>query len=274
MEALMPNASMAMLTASSPSVTPAQGEKRARVALLQGCVQRVYFPNVNAASLRVLSAEGCEVVVPPSLRCCGALSLHAGREEEAMAFARAAIEAVEKAQVDTVIVNSAGCGSAMKDWGRTLRNDPAWAARAEAAAKKVRDISEYLDALPARAKRHPLPLKAAYHDACHLSHAQKIRSQPRSLLRAIPDLKLSDIPDGDQCCGSAGIYNLVQPESSREIGMRKLGNVLSVAPEVLVSANPGCTLHLSALLRERGGEQIRAAHPIELLDASIRGKNL
>jgi glycolate oxidase iron-sulfur subunit len=243
------------------------------VALLAGCVQRVYFPNVNAATLRVLSAEGCEVVAPADLACCGALSLHAGREEEAQAFARKAVAAVEQANVDAIIVNSAGCGSSMKEWGRTLKNDPAWAARAQAAAAKVQDISEYLHGILPRAKRHALPIKAAYHDACHLAHAQKIRAQPRAMLSAIPGLSLSEIPDGDQCCGSAGIYNLVEPESAREIGKRKLANVLSVAPEFLISADPGCTLHLSALMRETG-EKIRAAHPIEVLDASIRNAKL
>jgi len=273
MEALTPPTSLYALTASIPVLMPAQGEKRARVALLAGCVQRVYFPNVNAATLRVLSAEGCEVVAPADLACCGALSLHAGREEEAQEFARKAVAAVEKANVEAIIVNAAGCGSSMKEWGRTLKNDPAWAARAQAAAAKVKDISEYLHGILPRAKRHPLPIKAAYHDACHLAHAQKIRQQPRALLSAIPELSLSEIPDGDQCCGSAGIYNLVQPESAREIGKRKVANVLSVAPEFLISANPGCTLHLSALMRETG-QTIRAAHPIEVIDASIRNAKL
>ncbi len=173
--------------------------------------------------------------------------------------------------MDAVIVNSAGCGSSMKEWGRAFAHDAAWSARASAAAAKVKDVSEFLAALPPRAKRHPLPLTVAYHDACHLAHAQRIRDQPRALLASIPGVVLRELPDADQCCGSAGIYNLVQPESAREIGARKLASVLSASAELLCSANPGCTLHLAALARERG-QSLRVAHPIELLDASIRGK--
>jgi glycolate oxidase iron-sulfur subunit len=272
-EALMPEVTLGHLTASLPGLTPARGPQRARVALLPGCVQRVYFPRVNEATVRVLAAEGCEVVVPAGLGCCGALSVHAGRDEEARRLARAAIATLEKAQADYVVINSAGCGSSMKEWGRLLAGDEAWAPRARAMAAKVRDISELLVELGPVAKRHPLRLTVAYHDACHLAHAQKIRAPPRTLLRGIPGLQLLEVPDGDQCCGSAGIYNLVEPERSREIGLRKLENVLSVSPQMLVSANPGCTLQLSGLLRERGLE-LRAAHPLELLDLSLRGVQL
>jgi glycolate oxidase iron-sulfur subunit len=272
-EALMPEVTPRHLTASLPALTPARGVQRARVALLPGCVQRVYFPGVNEATVRVLAAEGCEVVVPRGLGCCGALSVHAGREEEARTFARAAIAALEGAGADFVVVNAAGCGSSMKAWGRLLASDPAWAPRAAAMAARVRDISELLVELGPVAKRHPLRLNVAYHDACHLAHAQRVRAPPRTLLRAIPGLQLSEVPEGDQCCGSAGIYNLVEPERSRAIGLRKLDNVLSVSPQMLVSANPGCTLQLQALLRERGLE-LRAAHPLELLDLSLRGVQL
>jgi glycolate oxidase iron-sulfur subunit len=254
-----------------PALTPAQGKRRARVALLPGCVQGVYFPEVNEATVRVLAAEGCEVVVPAGLGCCGALSVHAGRDDEARGFARETIAALERQQVDFVVVNAAGCGSSMKEWGRLFAGDPAWAPRAAALAAKVRDATELLAALGPSATRHPLPLVVAYHDACHLAHAQRIRAQPRALLRGIPGLSLVEIPDGDQCCGSAGIYNLVEPERSREIGQRKVDNVLSVSPQVLVSANPGCTLQLQMLLRERG-LSLRAAHPMELLDLSLRGQ--
>ncbi len=273
MEALTPPVSLNQITSTLPALTQATGTKRARVALLPGCVQRVYFPDVNAATLRVLSAEGCEVVVPPSLGCCGALSVHSGRDAEARNFARRAIETLEREQFDALIVNAAGCGSSMKEWGRLLHDEPAFAARAAAMAAKVKDVSEYLATLAPVAKRNPIQLKAAYHDACHLAHAQKIRAQPRQLLAGIPGLTVSEIPDGDQCCGSAGIYNLLEPESSREIGARKVDNVLSVAPELIISANPGCTMQIQMLLRERG-KTLRAAHPIEVLDASIRGASL
>jgi glycolate oxidase iron-sulfur subunit len=253
-----------------PELTAATGERRARVALLPGCVQRVYFPNVNEATLRVLAAEGCEVRVPRGVGCCGALSVHAGREAEAQQFARHTIAELEREDVDFIVVNAAGCGSSMKEWGRLLSHDPQWAPRAKALASKVRDINELLATLGPVAVRHPLPLTVAYHDACHLAHAQRIRSQPRALLRAIPGLTLVEIPEGEQCCGSAGIYNLLEPERSRAIGLRKVENVLSVAPQVLASANPGCTLQLQMLLAERA-VTLKAMHPIELLDVSLRG---
>jgi glycolate oxidase iron-sulfur subunit len=272
LEALMPPVSARKLADRLPDAVPAAGTRRTRVALLPGCVQRVYFPEVNQATLRVLSAEGCEVVVPPELGCCGALSLHAGRDEEARRFARAAIAQLEDAGADAIVVNAAGCGSSMKEWGHLLADDPAFAERARAIAARVVDVSELLAAQPAVAKRHPVRLRVAYHDACHLAHAQRIRAQPRALLAAIPGLELVEL-DSDTCCGSAGVHNLLEPDSAREIGERKVQSVLAAAPDLLVSANPGCTLQIQMLLRERG-KTMRTAHPIEVLDASIRGTEL
>jgi glycolate oxidase iron-sulfur subunit len=269
LEALMPPVSMARLADRLPAAQPAAGPRRTRVALLPGCVQRVYFPEVNQATLRVLAAEGCEVVVPPALGCCGALSLHAGRDGEARRFARAAIVALEQTGADAIAVNAAGCGSSMKEWGHLFAGDPAWAERARAIAAKVKDVSELLAGQPAVAERHPVRLRVAYHDACHLAHAQRIRTEPRALLAAIPGLELVEL-DSDTCCGSAGVHNLLEPESAREIGERKADSVLAAAPDLLVSANPGCTLQIQMLLRERGRD-VRTAHPIEVLDASIRG---
>jgi glycolate oxidase iron-sulfur subunit len=269
LEALMPPVSMARLADRLPAAQPAAGPRRTRVALLPGCVQRVYFPEVNQATLRVLAAEGCEVVVPPALGCCGALSLHAGRDGEARRFARAAIAALEQTGADAIAVNAAGCGSSMKEWGHLFAGDPAWAERARAIAAKVKDVSELLAGQPAVAERHPVRLRVAYHDACHLAHAQRIRTEPRALLAAIPGLELVEL-DSDTCCGSAGVHNLLEPESAREIGERKADSVLAAAPDLLVSANPGCTLQIQMLLRERGRD-VRTAHPIEVLDASIRG---
>lgn len=268
LEALMPPIGLRELTATLPVQVPAVGERRARVALLPGCVQRVYFPSVNAATLRVLAAEGCEVVIPDELGCCGALSVHAGRADEARRLARAAIEALELAHADAIIVNSAGCGSSMKEWPQLFADDPDWAARAAAIARKVHDVIEWLATLAPVAPRHPLAVRAAYHDACHLAHAQRIRAQPRALLATIPGLELVEL-DSDACCGSAGVHNLLEPDSAREIGARKVESVIAAAPEVLVSANPGCTLHIQMLLRERG-RTLRTAHTIELLDAAIR----
>jgi glycolate oxidase iron-sulfur subunit len=236
-------------------------------------VQRVCFPQVNQATLRVLSAEGCQVWVPSGQGCCGALSLHSGREEEARAFARALIERFEDAPVDYLVINAAGCGSHLKAYGALFAGEPAWAARAQAFAAKVRDVSELLAALGPVAPRQPLPARVAYHDACHLAHAQGIRRQPRALLQSIPGLELLEIPDGDQCCGSAGTYNLMEPEAADEIGERKVTNVLSTRAELLAAANPGCVLQIRKLLRARGVD-LPAAHPIEILDASICGTPL
>jgi glycolate oxidase iron-sulfur subunit len=266
--ALMPPVAARQLADRLPAHQPAVGPVRARVAMLPGCVQRVYFPEVNHATLRVLAAEGCDVVVP-RVGCCGALSLHAGRDEEARRFARAAIAALEATDADTVVINAAGCGSAMKQWGQLLAGDPVWAARAGRLAAKVVDVVELLARLGPVAPRHPVAIRAAYHDACHLAHAQRIRAAPRALLAAIPGLTLVEL-DSDACCGSAGVHNLLEPESAREIGERTVAGVLAAAPEVLVSANPGCTLQIQMLLRARG-HALRTAHTIELIDASIRG---
>ncbi len=272
LEAMLPPVRWAHLRATLPARALAEEPKRATVGLVAGCVQRVFFPEVNAATVRVLAAEGCEVRVPPQ-GCCGALSLHTGRATEGLSMARDLIAAFEPAGVDTIVINSAGCGSVLKEYGHLLAGDLAWAERARAFSAKVRDVHEFLAALGPRAVRHPLPARVAYHDACHLAHAQGIRAQPRALLRAIPGVELLEVPDGDTCCGSAGTYNLMEPESAAEIGKRKVANVLSTGCGVLASANPGCTLQIQKLLRDQG-KQLAAAHPIQLLDASLRGKPL
>jgi glycolate oxidase iron-sulfur subunit len=256
-----------------PELMPAQGERRRRVGLLLGCVQRVLFPQVNAATARVLTAEGCEVVVPAEQPCCGALLVHAGEEEQAVQFARQTIDVFENAQVDAVIVNAAGCGSNVKEYGHLLRDDPQYAGRAKAFAAKCRDVCEFLTELEPRATRHSLRLRVAYHDACHLQHAQGIRAQPRKLLRAIPELQLLEIPEDAICCGSAGIYNLVQPEAATQLGDRKAGHVAALEPDVVVSGNPGCLLQLQSALA-RAGRKLPVRHTVELLDASIRGASL
>jgi glycolate oxidase iron-sulfur subunit len=271
LDAMEPPVGMRNVTSTLPELVPAHGERRARVALVAGCVQRVFFPGVNDATLRVLSAEGCEVHVPRGQGCCGALSMHAGRDEESLAFARRLMDRLERQDLDAILVNAAGCGSHLKDYGRLFEHDAALAARAKAFAGKVRDINEYLASLEPRAKRHPLALKVAYHDACHLAHAQRIRSEPRALLRGVPGLELLEIPESEQCCGSAGIYNLVEPESAAQIGDRKVDRLLTVPAELLASANPGCTLQIAKALRQRG-KTLPAAHPIEILDASLRGE--
>jgi glycolate oxidase iron-sulfur subunit len=253
-----------------PERVAARGPRRAVVGMLTGCVQSVFFPQVNAATARVLALEGCDVIIPRSQGCCGALSLHSGREAEAGAFARRTIETFERAGVDTIVVNSAGCGSAMKEYERLLSGDPDWAGRAAAVSGRVRDLSEFLAELGPAAPRHPLPVTAAYHDACHLGHAQRITRQPRELLRSIPELTLVELPDAGTCCGSAGVYNLLQPEAASELGARKAQAVLDAGAPLLISANPGCSLQIAAALADRG-EHVAVAHTAEILDASLRG---
>jgi glycolate oxidase iron-sulfur subunit len=267
MEALLPQVPR---PEKVPEMVPAQGERRRRVGMLLGCVQRVFFPHVNAATARILSLEGCEVVAPEAQPCCGALLVHAGEEERALKFARRTIDVFEKAQVDTIVINAAGCGSTLKEYGHLLRDDPKYAARAQAFAAKCRDISEFLTELTPRATWHPLPLRVAYHDACHLQHAQGIRTQPRVLLKRIPQLELLEIPEAMICCGSAGIYNLVQPEAAAQLGDRKAGHLNALDADVVVSANPGCMLQLQSALG-RTGRKLPVRHIVELLDASIRG---
>jgi glycolate dehydrogenase iron-sulfur subunit len=270
MESLLPEVSAQAFSGLPQRVQP-QSVPRRRVGMLSGCVQRVFFSRVNAATARVLAAEGCEVVIPEKQPCCGALMLHSGMEDEAAALARKMIAAFEAADVDTIIINSAGCGSTMKEYGYLLRDDPAWAKRAAAFSAKCRDIAEFLAELEPIARRHPLKTRVAYHDACHLQHAQGVREQPRSLLGKIPQLDVAEIPEGSLCCGSAGVYNLLQPETANQLGSRKVDNLLTTNADAVVSANPGCLLQLMNGLRRRGLKTMPAFHMIELLDASIRG---
>jgi glycolate oxidase iron-sulfur subunit len=253
-----------------PERVPARGARRAVVGMLTGCVQSVFFPRVNAATARVLAAEGCDVIIPREQGCCGALSLHSGRGAEAVRFAQRTIETFEAACVDVIVVNSAGCGSAMKEYERLFADSPEWASRAAALSAKVRDLAEFLDALGPAAERHPVPVLAAYHDACHLGHAQRITAAPRALLRGIPGLELAELRDAGMCCGSAGVYNLLQPEAARSLGSRKADSVVDSGASLLISANPGCTLQISAELASRG-VSLRSAHTAEVLDASING---
>jgi glycolate oxidase iron-sulfur subunit len=236
-----------------PAETPARGVRSARVGLLTGCVQSVLFGEVNRASARALSAFGYEVAAPYT-GCCGALHLHAGRRQQGLELARRAAAAFAAAGVEAVVTNAAGCGSHLKDAELDL---------------PVLDVSEAL-ARGAQPELHPLELRVAFQDSCHLAHAQRVRSEPRELLRSIPGLELAEPDEQELCCGSAGIYNLVQPEAARSLGDRKAAHIVATDPDVYLSANPGCLLQVSAALR-RAGRRIPAAHPVELLDASIRG---
>jgi glycolate oxidase iron-sulfur subunit len=254
-----------------PQRIRARGSRRAVVGMLTGCVQQVLFPGVNVATARVLASEGCDVIIPRGQGCCGALSLHGGRRDEAAAFARTTIAIFDQAGVDAVIVNAAGCGSAMKEYQQLLARDTAWAGRAAAFRATVRDFSEFLAELGPVAPRTELPLTIAYHDACHLGHAQRVTAQPRSLLRGIPGVTLTEVADSGTCCGSAGIYNLVQPAAAAELGARKAAGVRATGADLLVSGNPGCTLQIAQALGATG-HPMPVAHIAEVLDASIMGK--
>lgn len=253
-------------TEAPERVTPARGETRGRVAILTGCVQSVVFGSVNAATARVLSADGYEVVAPPQ-GCCGALSMHAGRLEEGRAFARGIIASLEGAE--TVIVNTSGCGSHLKELGHVLGHDPVWAERAAAFSSRVRDLGEFLAGVGPRAPRHPLNLKVAMQDSCHLRHAQRLPLSSALSLRRIPGLELVEPAEQDICCGSAGTYNVTQPEAARQLGDRKAGHVLATGAHVYASANPGCLVQVATALRRRR-QPLPALHPVELVDASIR----
>ena len=254
----------------TPELTRASGERVGRVGLLTGCVQRAVFGDVNAATARVLAAEGYDVVAPRAQGCCGALAVHAGRLEDGLARARRLIDVFEREQVDVIVANAAGCGSNLKDYVHLLADDPAYAERAAAFSARVRDVSEVLAEREPRASRAPLPIRVAFQDSCHLLHAQRVREAPRKALASVPELELAEPSEQELCCGSAGIYNLVQPEAATELGDRKARNVLATEPDVYASANPGCLVQVTAALR-RAGRPLPAFHPIELLDASIRG---
>ncbi len=269
MDALLPSGRRE----ATPPLTEAATPRRGRVGLLLGCVQREFLSPVNAATARVLAAEGYEVVAPPDQPCCGALLTHAGEEAGAMALARRMIDTFERAGVDVIVINAAGCGSAMKEYRRLLRDDPAYAARAEAFSAKCRDVTELLGEAAPRAERHPLQLRVAYQDACHLQHAQGIRAEPRALLAQIPGVELLEIPESAICCGSAGIYNLVQPETAAELGDRKARQIAALGADVVATGNPGCLLQLQSALA-RTERPLPVVHTVQVLDASLRGRNL
>ncbi len=272
LDGMAPSLRVADLKVRAPRRLTPNGPRALRVALLTGCVQDAFFAPVNRATARVLAAHGCEVLVPPSQSCCGALELHAGREDGALRRMRSVIAQMGGLRVDRIVVNSAGCGSAMKEYGQLLADDPAWAARAADFSTKVRDVMEVLADLVVQrpARLHAIPLRVAYHDACHLAHAQGVRAQPRTVLGRIPGLVLVDLNESDVCCGSAGIYNLVAPQAADDLGDRKAANITASGATLLTAGNGGCLLQMQAALR-RSGHPLPVVHPVELVDASIRG---
>ncbi|GAA5439304.1 lactate utilization protein A [Deinococcus caeni] len=259
----------------SAPFTPARGVRRGRVAFLVGCAQQALTPNFNAATLRVLSRNGIEVVIPDGQGCCGAAALHTGARDEALKLVRANLNAFNPDDFDAILSNAAGCGAGLKEYPMVLHGESD-EARAQAFAAKVMDISEYLGGLLAGGTLEPTlparrPLKVAYHDACHLAHAQGVRAQPRDLLRAIPGVTVLEVPEGDLCCGSAGTYNLEQPELAAQLGVRKARNILSTTPDLIASGNIGCHTQIQSHVR-RQGDRAPVMHTIEILDLAYRGE--
>jgi glycolate oxidase iron-sulfur subunit len=252
-----------------PEFLPAIGRRRARVALFTGCVADVMFRGTHWATARVLQQNGCDVVAPRGQVCCGAIHYHAGSSEPARRFADENVKAFDASGVDAVIVNVAGCGSMLKDYGHHW-SDENQAARA-ALAGKVQDASEFLDGLGFLPPEHELPLLATYHDACHLGHAQRVREAPRRLLAAVPGLRLVELPESEVCCGAAGTYNLTEPEMAARLSRRKLDNILRTGASAVLTANAGCLLQIRREARLRG-ERLWIAHPMDLLDLAYRGK--
>jgi glycolate oxidase iron-sulfur subunit len=250
-----------------PAVLPAVGPKRARVALFLGCVADAMFPEANAATARVLQANGCEVVVPPGQVCCGAIHYHSGVERPAIDLARRNLAAFPAAELDAIVVNAAGCGAMLKDYAHMLPADSH--EEASRFVAKVKDISEFLVELGPVPPRGAIPLTATYHDACHLCHAQQIRSQPRALLAIIPGLEVVPLEESEICCGAAGTYNLTQPEMSERLGRRKMDYIEATGAQLVVTGNVGCILQIARQIRERR-RPIEVVHPVELLDRAYR----
>lgn len=270
MEALLPSVPSRAERRPLPEVTPPLGRRLGRIGLVTGCVQRFLLPGLNRATVRVLAALGYEVVVPQAQGCCAALHLHGGNLDEARSLARRMIETFGQVGVDAVAVNAAGCGAALKDYDSLLREDAAWAGRAEAFSAKVRDVFQILTEVPLTGQLQAVPLTATYHDACHLAHAQRIRKEPRTVLQRIPGLRLVDLAESDLCCGSAGVYNLLEPGMSGQLLQRKVERIRETGASLVAAANIGCLLQISRGLRQ-AGLSVRAVHPVELVDWALHG---
>ncbi|MBD2489502.1 (Fe-S)-binding protein [Aulosira sp. FACHB-615] len=276
MESILPQITVKSFQDNLPDIIPAKGTKRYRVGMILGCVQRLFFSPVNEATVRVLTANGCEVVIPKSQGCCAALPEHQGQTEQAKALARQMIDSFADTDVDFVIINAAGCGHTLKEYGHILADDPEYREKAENFAAKVKDAQEFLATVGLTAKLSPItdkPLTLVYQDACHLLHGQKISLQPRQLLRQIPGVTLREPLDAALCCGSAGVYNLLQPEVAEELGQQKVQNLLNTGANLIASPNPGCALQITKHL-ELQGKNIAVMHPMELLDYAIQGLQL
>ena len=272
-EALMPQAGGDLLPTSLPEITPAIGKRRFRVGFISGCIMDQIYRDINEATIRVLTANGCEVLTPPQQQCCGALHVHAGEAQRGRQLARHNIDVFEAYDCDAIIINSAGCGSNLKEYGHLLRDEPTYAERARAFSSKVKDISEFLTSIDMNRDMGEVQATVTYHDACHLAHGQKIRQQPRSLLSAIPGMKMVALKESDWCCGSAGIYNITNQEMATQLLERKMNNIAATGAHIIATGNPGCMMQIALGARERGME-IEVVHPIELLDRAYRASGL
>ena len=260
-------------TVDLPKYIPSKNKSRFKIALLSGCIQSVFFSTINSATVNVLSQNGCDIHIPEDQGCCGALSVHSGRLEEGRNFARKLIDNFLKLDIDYVIVNSAGCGSTMKDYYEILKDDHKYQAKALEFCNKTRDIMEFLDEVGIESSLHEINLSVTYQDACHIVHGQKIKDEPRKLLNKIPGLNLIEMKQSDHCCGSAGIYNILQPDISDKILEKKIDNILETNPDYILAGNPGCLLQVQKGLSKRH-KKIKIAHPIEILSWSISGNIL
>ncbi|HEY3458843.1 MAG TPA: heterodisulfide reductase-related iron-sulfur binding cluster [Bryobacteraceae bacterium] len=269
LEALTPNAEAPFFYSKIGKTFPALGERRYRVGFLAGCIANVAFARLNEATVRVLQRNGCEVVIPAAQNCCGALHLHSGLADQARALARNNIDVFLGEDFDALITNAAGCGSTLKEYEHLLHADPAYRDRALAFKEKMKDITEFLASIELNPEMGPVDAVATYQDSCHLAHGQKIRVAPRKLLKAIPGLRFREMPMADLCCGSAGIYNIVQSEMANQILQRKMEFVATTKASLIVTANPGCMLQLSAGARLYGSGQ-RVAHVVEVLDEAYK----
>ncbi|HWZ17507.1 MAG TPA: heterodisulfide reductase-related iron-sulfur binding cluster [Ktedonobacteraceae bacterium] len=272
-EELMPSASGDLFPQLLPEVTPALTKKRYRVGFISGCIMDQVYRDINEASIRVLTANGCEVITPPMQQCCGALHVHAGEAKRGRQLARHNIDVFEPYNCDVIIINSAGCGSNLKEYGHLLRDDPAYASRASAFSSKVKDISEFLMSIELNREMGLLNHTITYHDACHLFHGQKVKQQPRELLRAIPGLTILNLKESDWCCGSAGIYNITNQEMASQLLERKMNNILASGANIVITGNPGCMMQI-ALGARRKGYELAVMHPVQLLDESYQAKGI
>jgi glycolate oxidase iron-sulfur subunit len=268
-EALLPKLQGDLLPGHYPPIIPALGTRRYRVGLLTGCIMDQAFREINEATIRVLAANGCEVVIPRPQRCCGALHVHSGEAEAGRALARANIEAFAAQDCDYIIINSAGCGSNLKEYGHLLRDDAVYAERAAEFSNKMKDISEFLAMIELTPTLGEVKQRVTYHDACHLAHGQKIKSQPRALLKRIPGLELVDLKEADWCCGSAGIYNHTNQEMAGQLLERKIGHIEQTHAQVVATGNPGCIMQIAYGARTRG-LPLEVLHPVQLLDQAYQ----